>query len=129
MRAHHERWDGGGYPDGVAGERIPVEARIISVADTFDAITTTRPYRPADHHERALGVIAGEAGRQLDPDRRSRVHQLLHRPARDRRVGGDRRVPRSSRPPHTAGELATARHRAPVAAGRGRRRRGRRGTA
>ena len=67
VRAHHERWDGGGYPDGVAGERIPVEARIISVADTFDAITTTRPYRPADHHERALAVIAAEAGKQLDP--------------------------------------------------------------
>jgi HD-GYP domain-containing protein (c-di-GMP phosphodiesterase class II) len=67
VRSHHERWNGGGYPDGLADERIPLEARIIAVADTFDAITSARPYRPAAHHREALDVIAGEAGRQLDP--------------------------------------------------------------
>ena len=68
VRGHHERWDGTGYPDGLAGERIPLEARIISVADTFDAITSARPYRAATPHARALTVIDEEAGRQLDPD-------------------------------------------------------------
>ena len=68
VRGHHERWDGSGYPDGLAGERIPVEARMISVADTFDAITSARPYRAATPHAKALKVIADEAGRQLDPE-------------------------------------------------------------
>src|SRR3954470_16044526 len=68
VRGHHERWDGSGYPDGLAWERIPVEARIISVADTFDAITSARPYRAATPHDKALKVIAAEAGRQLDPE-------------------------------------------------------------
>src|SRR4051812_6314357 len=67
VRGHHERWDGGGYPDGLADERIPLEARIIAVADTFDAITSPRPYRPAARHQHALEVIAAEAGKQLDP--------------------------------------------------------------
>ena len=67
VRAHHERWDGSGYPAGLAGEEIPLEARIISVADTFDAITSERAYRPASEHERALEVIDEEAGAQLDP--------------------------------------------------------------
>ena len=68
VRGHHERWDGGGYPDGLAGERIPVEARMISVADTFDAITSARPYRAGTPHAKALKVIADEADRQLDPE-------------------------------------------------------------
>ena len=68
VRSHHERWDGSGYPDGLAGERIPPEARIISVVDTFDAITSARSYRPATAHAKALKIIEEEAGRQLDPD-------------------------------------------------------------
>jgi HD-GYP domain-containing protein (c-di-GMP phosphodiesterase class II) len=68
VRSHHERWDGSGYPDGLAGERIPVEARIISVVDTFDAITSARSYRPATLHAKALSIIELEAGQQLDPD-------------------------------------------------------------
>ncbi|MBA3301756.1 MAG: HD domain-containing protein [Thermoleophilaceae bacterium] len=67
VRHHHERWDGGGYPDGLAGEDIPIAARIFAVADTFDALTTDRPYRPAATLERAQEVIAGEAGLQFDP--------------------------------------------------------------
>src|SRR5689334_5830758 len=52
VRHHHERWDGTGYPDGLAGEEIPLAARVFSVADTLDALTTDRPYRPAsDWHE------------------------------------------------------------------------------
>ena len=68
IRHHHERLDGLGYPDGLSGEDIPVGARIIAVADTFDAITSNRTYRRAAHHKRALDVLAAEAGKQLDGD-------------------------------------------------------------
>ena len=67
VRSHHERWDGKGYPNRLSGERIPRLARIIAVADTFDAITSTRPYRTAAGSERGLEVIREEAGRQFDP--------------------------------------------------------------
>jgi hypothetical protein len=68
VRHHHERVDGGGYPDGLAGSAIPLGARIIAVADTFDAITSSRAYRRARTHKDALDVLAGEAGGQLDAD-------------------------------------------------------------
>lgn len=68
VRHHHERLDGGGYPDGLAGEQIPLGARIIAVADTFDAVTSTRPYRRAMAHRQALALLDAEAGTQLDPD-------------------------------------------------------------
>ncbi len=68
VRHHHERLDGTGYPDRLAGDAIPVGARIIAVADTFDAITSTRAYRAAHAHKRALDILDAEAGTQLDPD-------------------------------------------------------------
>jgi response regulator RpfG family c-di-GMP phosphodiesterase len=68
VRHHHERWDGRGYPDGLAGEDIPLGARIIAVADTFDAMTTDRSYRKALHHETALSHMRGKSGEQFDPD-------------------------------------------------------------
>jgi len=68
VRHHHERLDGTGYPDRLVGEAIPVGARIIAVADTFDAITSTRPYRHAHAHKKALNILVAEAGTQLDPD-------------------------------------------------------------
>lgn len=64
---HHEHFDGSGYPRGLAGERIPLLARIISVADTYDAILSDRPYRSAADHERAIDVFRSQAGRQFDP--------------------------------------------------------------
>jgi putative nucleotidyltransferase with HDIG domain len=67
VRHHHERLDGTGYPDGLSHEEIPLGARIISVADTFDAMTSSRPYRPACKHKKALDVLSKEAGSQLDP--------------------------------------------------------------
>ncbi len=67
VRHHHERLDGGGYPDGLVGEEIPLGARIVAVADTFDAVTSTRPYRPAKRHREALDLLDAEAGSQLDP--------------------------------------------------------------
>lgn len=66
-RSHHERWDGEGYPDGLEGEEIPLEARIVSVADTINAMTQDRPYRDALPIERAFEVIEEEAGSEFDP--------------------------------------------------------------
>ena len=68
IRHHHERWDGGGYLDGLAGEAIPLIARIIAVADTFSAMTTTRPYRKALPVEEALRRLRDASGTQLQPD-------------------------------------------------------------
>ena len=67
VRASHERWDGGGYPDRLSGEDIPFAARVVSCADAFDAMTSSRSYRPALGIELALSVIEQEAGRQFDP--------------------------------------------------------------
>jgi hypothetical protein len=67
VRHHHERLDGTGYPDRLAGDTIPLGARIIAVADTFDAITSARPYRGASAHKKAIDILATEAGTQLDP--------------------------------------------------------------
>ncbi|MBI5639352.1 MAG: response regulator [Nitrospirae bacterium] len=63
---HHEGYDGSGYPHGLSGQEIPLHARIISVADTYDAILSTRPYRPAARHEKALSELMENAGRQFD---------------------------------------------------------------
>lgn len=68
VRCHHERYDGSGYPDGIAGDAIPVEARIIAVADTFDAIVTRRIYREARSPAEAVDEIHRVAGAQLDPE-------------------------------------------------------------
>lgn len=65
---HHERWDGAGYPRGRAGERIPLEARILTVADSFDAMTSTRPYRSPRPTTDALEELRRCAGSQFDPD-------------------------------------------------------------
>lgn len=67
VRASHERWDGGGYPDGLVGESIPLAARIIAACDTYDAIVTDRPYRPARSPEEACAELTRVAGEQLDP--------------------------------------------------------------
>jgi putative two-component system response regulator len=67
VRGHHERWDGSGYPDALTGENIPFESRIISVADTFDALTSKRPYRPAMTIDEAKVELQRVAGGQLDP--------------------------------------------------------------
>jgi putative nucleotidyltransferase with HDIG domain len=67
VRAHHERWDGGGYPDGLAGAQIPLEARIIACCDTWNAMRTDRPYRKALTHEVAAAELRSVSGTQLDP--------------------------------------------------------------
>jgi HD-GYP domain-containing protein (c-di-GMP phosphodiesterase class II) len=67
VRHHHERWDGDGYPDGLKGDKIPLTARVFAVADTLDALTTTRPYRPASPIEDARKLIREGRGSQFDP--------------------------------------------------------------
>jgi putative nucleotidyltransferase with HDIG domain len=67
VRSHHERWDGQGYPDGLAGEAIPLAARVFAVADVLDALTTARPYRPASSIEVARRMIQAESGGHFDP--------------------------------------------------------------
>ncbi len=66
-RSHHERWDGKGYPDGLAEDAIPMEARIVSVADFLDALTHKRPYRPAWPAERTVAAIVSNRGCHFDP--------------------------------------------------------------
>ena len=65
--AHHEKWDGSGYPRGLAGEAIPLSARIVAIADVFDALTSERPYKKAWPTEQACALIQSEAGQHFDP--------------------------------------------------------------
>ena len=68
IRGHHERWDGKGYPDGLKGENIPIEARILAIADSFDAIITSRPYKSAMTLNKAKQELIDNAGNQFDPE-------------------------------------------------------------
>lgn len=68
IRHHHERWDGSGYPDRIGGEEIPFEARILTIADIYDALTTTRSYRKAFSHDKAMAILRSEVGQTVDPD-------------------------------------------------------------
>jgi len=65
--SHHERWDGSGYPQGLRGEEIPLLARMLAVADAYDAMTQPRPYRAAVSHEEAVAEIVRCSGTQFDP--------------------------------------------------------------
>src|SRR4029077_16166914 len=68
VRGHHERWDGGGYPDGLRGEQIPLGARIVAVVGAYDAITEGRPYPQARSTDDAREEINRGAGKQFDPE-------------------------------------------------------------
>ncbi|MCL1908828.1 MAG: response regulator [Holophagaceae bacterium] len=65
--SHHERWDGGGYPLGLAGENIPIQGRLMAIADVYDALVSERPYKPAFEHDIAVGIIVQGKGTQFDP--------------------------------------------------------------
>jgi putative two-component system response regulator len=67
-RWHHEKWDGTGYPDGLSGTDIPLSARIMAVADVYDAMRSNRCYRPALSHEKSRDVIFDGRGSHFDPD-------------------------------------------------------------
>ena len=66
VRHHHEHYDGTGYPQGIRGEKIPLGARILAVADAFEAMTSHRPYRRAMHRARATGILKRGMGKQWD---------------------------------------------------------------
>lgn len=66
-RSHHERWDGSGYPDGLRAEEIPLPARLMAVADVYDALIGRRCYKEADDHAEACAYIAANAGKHFDP--------------------------------------------------------------
>ena len=76
VRSHHERWDGHGYPDRMAGTEIPLGARVFAVADALDAMTSHRPYRRALRWSSARDEILAQAGKQFDPDVVTAFHAL-----------------------------------------------------
>jgi len=73
---HHERWDGAGYPNGLSGKDIPLSARIVTLADVYDALTSSRTYKPAYTHEQARMLIVADSGHRFDP---SIVNAFLRR--------------------------------------------------
>jgi diguanylate cyclase (GGDEF)-like protein/putative nucleotidyltransferase with HDIG domain len=75
--SHHERWDGKGYPQGLSAEAIPIGARILTIVDYYDAVTTERPYHKALAHDSAIGLLRHESGRALDPNLVQRFIDLL----------------------------------------------------
>jgi len=83
VRHEHERWDGGGYPDGLAGDTIPLGARIILACDAYDAMTTNRPYRPAMSDEQARAELVRAAGTQFDPRVVGALLEVLDEDGRD----------------------------------------------
>jgi putative two-component system response regulator len=64
---HHEKWDGSGYPQGLVGEAIPISARLMAVADVYDALMSRRSYKAPYTHEQAMAMIEAECGRHFDP--------------------------------------------------------------
>lgn len=81
IRSHHERWDGSGYPDGLQGEDIPLLARVLQVADIYDALTSARPYKTALHHDDAIGIMEEESRRGWrDPELISLFRQVSSSP-------------------------------------------------
>ena len=79
IRGHHERWDGRGYPDQLRGEDIPLAARILCIADVYDALTTERSYKRAFSHLEAMEIMRREAGKQFDPHIFARFEELVRR--------------------------------------------------
>jgi len=77
VRSHHERWDGKGYPDRLTADTIPLHARILALADVFDALTTDRPYRPAFSREEAMAMMAANSGKMFDPELFSRFERVM----------------------------------------------------
>ncbi|MCS6860434.1 MAG: diguanylate cyclase, partial [Abditibacteriales bacterium] len=105
VRSHHERYDGKGYPDGLAGEEIPLVARVLAVADVYDAVTSERPYRKAWSHEKAVAYIRDAAGTQFDPQV---VAAFLQAQERIRQVKQDTALTESPAAPSRNGHTATS---------------------
>jgi HD-GYP domain-containing protein (c-di-GMP phosphodiesterase class II) len=79
VRHHHERFQGGGYPDGLSGEQIPIAARIIALIDAYDAMTTTRPYHQPRTHDQVMRVLDDEGEGHFDPFVRQHFDRLIER--------------------------------------------------
>ena len=108
VRASHERWDGRGYPDGLSGDAIPIEARIVCACDAFNAMTTTRPYRSARSHSEAVADLERCAGTQFDPRVVDAVLSVVaqdHEETEQRRVGAFA-VAAAGEERHPLGELS-----------------------
>ncbi len=105
IRNHHENYDGSGYPDGLAGEDIPIGARIIMIADTLDAMTTDRPYRKALTLQRTLEELKTYAGRQFDP----RLVELVSKSPSIRRLLGPQLATAETLPPSMQSAARAAR--------------------
>ncbi len=89
--AHHEKWDGTGYPEGLSGSDIPLSARIVSVCDVYDALITERPYKHALSHQEAIDIIHFERGKGFDPeivDNFSRTHYKFNKVSENMRING-----------------------------------------
>ncbi|MFQ5413961.1 MAG: HD-GYP domain-containing protein [Phycisphaerae bacterium] len=84
VRYHHEHYDGGGYPDGLVGTQIPLQARIIQIADVFDALTSNRSYRGAFDWEKALDILRDESGTTVDPELQPVFDRIIRRRLADR---------------------------------------------
>jgi putative nucleotidyltransferase with HDIG domain len=80
IRGHHERWDGRGYPDGLSGEKIPLAARVLCIADVFDALASDRPYRAAFPRDEALAIMTRDIGKAFDPTLFDRFLKVVMRP-------------------------------------------------
>jgi len=94
---HHERYDGSGYPAGLKGEQIPLQARIIQIADVFDALTSNRSYRKAYDWQRALGILHEEAGKTVDPRLQETFDALIREALKDDSTAWERMVERANR--------------------------------
>jgi len=107
VRSHHESWDGTGYPDGIAGEQIPIGARILAVVDCFDALTSDRPYRRRLSDAEALQILADRRGNMYDPrvvDTFFAMHAAEAGPAADTAAASaDVIPPQSAAPDQTSG--------------------------
>jgi putative nucleotidyltransferase with HDIG domain len=87
IRGHHERWDGTGYPDRLAREEIPMTARILCIADVYDALSSDRPYRPGFSRDEALAIMQREVGTAFDPDLFAPFLKVLMTPGIAARAG------------------------------------------
>ena len=97
FRSHHERYDGSGYPDRLKGEHIPQQARIIQIADVFDALTSNRSYRKAYDWQRALEILQEEAGKTVDPRLQKTFDALIRETLKDDPTAWDRLIQHANR--------------------------------
>jgi diguanylate cyclase (GGDEF)-like protein/putative nucleotidyltransferase with HDIG domain len=103
VRSHHERWDGQGYPDALAGEEIPLGARILCLADVYDALTTERSYKRPFSHLEAMEIMRRQSGRQFDPRLFAEFEQLVRRGTVTLPLAGERARPARRATPAGAG--------------------------